>query len=264
MSRTRGMWNTRGMWAAGGMVAVVMALTGYLALNGDDGGSDTAKGGGKPDASGSPSAAPTYQAPDGWTEPDRWTVLPRGLRTDRHGSPVGFPHTTEGAAAMMAAANNTGMEGNKSAEDEQLRIYNSYVDKTDQTSDNAEQIELQAIQTDKQLHMDMGVKPSGPLPPGAYARNTVIGYKIIKSSPDEVSAWVLARVTQKNSETAKEQSSYTRTLAGVVWSDGDWKLSGAATKRAMQETANKSEPKMVAPGDAAFNSAGWTAIRQAS
>ncbi|MEU7060470.1 hypothetical protein [Streptomyces sp. NPDC046197] len=134
----------------------------------------------------------------------------------------------------------------------------------DKSSDNAKQIELQVTQTDKSLHQQMGVSPKGPLPSGAYMRNTVIGYKVIKEWADEVNAWVLARVVQKNGETVKEQSSYTRTLVGAASADGDWKLSGTATTRAHQDVENKSAPKMVAPGDAAFNDAGWTAIREAS
>ena len=46
--------------------------------------------------------------------------------------------------------------------------------------------------------------------------------------------------------------------------DGDWKLSSAATVRASEQVQGKARPQMAAPGDAAFNSAGWTAIREAS
>ncbi len=265
MSRTRGTWNTRGTWLAGAALAAVLALTGYAVISGGDGDSDTAgKGGSSPNVSSSPSAVPTYQVPDDWTEPDRWAALPRGARTDKHGSEVGFPQSTEGALGMAAAANRINIENGRSTVDEQLRIYYSYVDKADQSSNNAKLIEQQALQTDKSLAQEMGVKPGSPLPSGAYMRNTVIGYKVIKKSSDEVSVWLLARATQKTGETAKESSSYTRTLNAVVWEDGDWKLSGAATTRAQQDAAKQTEPKIVAPGDEDFNDAGWTAIREAS
>lgn len=265
MSRTRGTWNTRGTWIAGGALLAVLALTGYAMLAGDGEASDTpAKGGASASASSSASPSPTYAAPDDWSEPERWAALPRGKRTDDRGSEVGFPHTTEGAAGMTAAANTTVVEGERTNVDEQRRIYHSYVGAADQSADSAEKIELQALQTDKALARQMGVSPGQPLPAGAYVRNTVIGYKVVKQSPNEVSLWLLARVVQKTGETAKESSSYTRTLSGVQWVDGDWKMTAVATARAYQEAQGQAEPPMAAPGDAAFNAAGWTAIREAS
>ncbi|MER7048892.1 hypothetical protein [Streptomyces jumonjinensis] len=251
-------------WIAGGAGAVVLALTGYAILSGDDEPDTAATGKGGPSASASASPAPTYQAPEDWTEPVRWSALPRGERTDTRGSLVGYPETTEGAVGMMAAANRSAIEGGTSATDEQLRIYHSYIGKADKSELNAEQIELTALETDKQLARQMGVKPGQQLPPGAYVRNVVIGYQVIKKSPTEVSAWLLARVVTKTGETSRETTAYTRTLAGAQWQNGDWRLTGAATERALTDVKGKPEPKQAAPGDAAFNANGWTAIREAS
>ncbi|MFI1285142.1 hypothetical protein ACH4U5_31030 [Streptomyces sp. NPDC020858] len=265
MSRTRGTWNTKGMWAAGVALAAVLVLTAYSFLAGDDGGADTpAKGGASPSASSPASPAPTYAVPDDWTEPERWTALPRGQRTDDRGSQTGFPHTVEGAAAMAAAANTTRIEGEKSAVDEQLRIYHSYMGKGDHSAENAKKVEQAAQQTDQTLTQEMGVSSGQPLPSGAYVRAHVVGYKVIKKSDNEVSVWLLGRVVQKNGETKKEESSYTRTLLGVQWQDGDWKMTADATRRAQQDIAGQAQPPMVAPGDEEFNSGGWTAIREAS
>lgn len=265
MSRTRGTWNTKGTWAAGVALAAVLALTAYSLLAGDDSGADApAKGGASPSASSPASPAPTYAVPDDWTEPEQWTALPRGQRTDDRGSQVGFPHTVEGAAAMAAAANTTRIEGEQSTVDEQLRIYHSYAGKADKSSQAAERVELEARQTDQTLAQEMGVSPGQPLPSGAYVRAHVVGYKVIKKSDDEVSVWLLGRVVQKNGETKKEESSYTRTLLGVQWQDGDWKLTADAIRRAQQDSASQAQPPMVAPGDEAFNTGGWTAIREAS
>ncbi|MGC5412531.1 hypothetical protein ACPXCX_54120, partial [Streptomyces sp. DT225] len=87
---------------------------------------------------------------------------------------------------------------------------------------------------------------------------------IIEAKGDEISLWVLARATQKNGELAKESGSYTRTLIGVQWHDGDWKLSPEATARALSGTRAQEKPPIVAPGDSVFNTAGWTALREAS
>ncbi|MFJ3183901.1 hypothetical protein ACIPJN_36700 [Streptomyces sp. NPDC086796] len=267
MGRNRGTWNTKGTWLAGGALAAVLALTGYVALSGsDDSGKGTpaGKGGASASASASPGPSATYAPPEDWTEPNSWAALPRGKRTDDHDSQVGFPKSTEGAVAMMLAANATAIEGKKSNTAEQLRIYHSYIGKADQSATNAEQIELQAQASDKALAKQMGVDPGQPLPSGAYVRNTVVGYKIIKQSDTEVSAWLLSRVVQKDGEMKKEASSYTRTLAGAQWEDGDWKLTGDATARAQKDVQGQAQPSIVAPGDADFNGAGWTAIREAS
>ncbi|MFJ4007989.1 hypothetical protein ACIPWL_31735 [Streptomyces sp. NPDC090023] len=264
MSRTRGTWNSKGMWAAGVVLAGVIGLTTYAVLDGDD---DGARGNGpaKPTASASasgPSAVPTITTPDDWTEPERWAALPRGSKTDSHGSQVGFPHTTEGAVAMMAAANNTDIEGTRSNQQEQRRIYDSYISPEDQSSAVAEKIEAQARATDDQLRQTMGVGKSQPLPSGAYVRNTVIAYKVIKSQPDEVSVWLAASAAQKNGETEKESVNYLRLLMAARWVDGDWKLSANATADVMGTKPAK--PSFAPPGDPKFNSLGWTAIRSAS
>ncbi|MFF8293664.1 hypothetical protein ACF068_31270 [Streptomyces sp. NPDC016309] len=265
MARTRGTLNTWTTWLAGAALVAVLALTGYVMLSGEESASDTpAKGGPSAGSSAASSPASTYAPPDEWTEPERWVALPRGQRTDEHGSEVGFPHTTEGAVAMIAASNETAMEGDKSAVDEQLRIYHSYLSKKDQSPQTAQQVELKAMQTDKDLARQTGVKPGQPLPPGAYVRSNVVGYQVIQQSADEVSVWVLTDVAQKTGETAKESGGYARLLAGARWEGGDWKLSGAATQRARQATRGESKPGMVAPGDGGFNREGWTAIREAS
>ncbi|WP_344011173.1 hypothetical protein [Streptomyces thermospinosisporus] len=238
-------------------------LTGYVMFSGDESGADPqGKGWADLPASASPEAG--YTQPAEWVEPERWTALPSGKRLDVRGSEVGFPHTLEGAVAAAAAANTVNIEGSRSTVDEQLRIYYSYVAKAEQSDENAEKIELAAVETDKMLHREMGVRPGGPLPSGAYMRNVVIGYKVIRESDDEVSVWVLARVTQKAGETKKETVDYTRTLNALVWKGGDWKLSAAATERVVQKAFKDGKPAIVAPGDAVFNEAGWTAIREAS
>jgi acyl dehydratase len=254
------------MWAAGVALVAVLALTSYVAFSGGDGGGaeTPAKGGGGPSASAAPSPSATYAPPDDWTEPSQWAALPRGARTDQRGSTVGFPKSTEGAVAMMVAANTTAIEGTKSNADEQLRIYHSYIGKADQSAEAAETIELNALASDKSFAKQMSVEPGQPLPPGAYVRSAVVGYKVIKKSDAEVSVWLLSRAVQKAGETKKESGSYTRTLAGAQWEGGDWKLTSAATERAQQAAQGQPQPKIAAPGDPDFNTAGWTAMREAS
>ncbi|MFI9801940.1 hypothetical protein [Streptomyces sp. NPDC052302] len=257
--------SSKGIWAVSIAAAVVLGLTAYVTLSGDDEEpGPKGKGGASPSVSGPASPSASYRAPEDWTEPQRWAALPRGERTDNRGSETRFPHTTQGAVAMAAAANTTAIEAGRSNVDEQLRIYHSYVAKADQSPDTAEQIELQAIQTDKALHKSMSVAVGQPLPAGAYVRSNVVGFKVIKESADEVSVFLLSRVVRKDGETAEEASSYTRVVNGVRWEGGDWKLSGTVTQDALAAARRDGQPKMAAPGDEVFNRAGWTAIREAS
>ncbi|WP_392892933.1 hypothetical protein [Streptomyces sp. LN699] len=267
MARTRGVWNTKGTWAAAVALFAVLILTAYAMLGGDDAATDAqapTKGAPSAGVSGPASPEATYAVPDDWTEPERWTALPRGQRTDERGSQVGFPHSLEGAAAMVVAANTVRIEGDRLAVDEQRRMYHSYFGQGDQSAGNLKTIEQGGNDTDKQLAGEMGIAAGQPLPSGAYVRSTAVGYKVVKKSGDEVSLWVLARVVQKTGETAKETSSYTRSVVGAQWQRGDWKLTTDALARALKDAEGQDEPTIAAPGDAAFNSGGWTAIREAS
>ncbi|MEV5774236.1 hypothetical protein AB0L49_23750 [Streptomyces antimycoticus] len=248
------------------VAAAVLALTGYAALSGDD---DSAASGkdGKDKASASPSdSGPGYNPPDQWSEPKKWAALPRGRKTDDHGNEVGFPHTTNGAVAMLAASNQTEVKGGRSMVDERMAQYDSYLSATDQSPENKEKIKAEAVQTDASMRKKMGIRGTGDLPSGAYMRSTTVGFKVIESSQDEVSVYLLSRVTMKAGEIEKEQGSRARNILGAEWDDKakDWKLSTAASVRAGQQAQSEEPPAIVAPGDAKFNAAGWTAIRQAS
>ncbi|MGW4254033.1 hypothetical protein [Streptomyces californicus] len=258
----------RGVWFVGAALAAVLALTGCATVNGGGGGD---RGGGAvPGKAGSPSSASAdpepsgYAQPEDWTDPQRWAALPRGKRTDERGSEVEFPHTTEGAVAALAAANTSVIEGNRSNVDEQLRLYHSYVAKEDQSEAAAERVELGSIDNGKAISREMGLKPGAPMPSGAYMRSHVVGFKVVKASPGQVTMWLLSRVTQKAGETVAEKGSYTRLIIGTKWDGTDWKLSVSASRQAQQDVQGQTEPKMVAPGDAEFNAVGWTAIREAS
>ncbi|UQX05422.1 hypothetical protein [Streptomyces sp. RerS4] len=244
----------RTTWAACAVLVALLAFTGCAVL-------DDAPAPPTPTA---PDPAPTYTQPPDWTEPTRWTALPRGWRKDELGSEVGFPHTTEGAVAMAMAANSVNVEGDRSTVDEQLRLYHSYLAVRDRAPEAVEKIKQTAVEVDATIAQQVGVKAGESLPPGAYLRNHVLGYKIIRESNDAVSLWLLTSVVQKAGELEKEESSFTGTLLGLQWQDGDWRLSGEVTIQAQKDTAGKAGPALVAPGDAAFNEAGWTAIRSAS
>lgn len=249
---------------AGGAAAVIIALTAYAAVSGDDSDATTGRASSSSSASASASPGrpvPTYTAPDDWTEPQQWISLQRGTTTDPSGNRVGFPHTTTGAASLLAAANTTNVEGGRTAAAQQLAVYRSYVSPDDQSSAAETRVREHGEQTDQRLRARIGY--SSTMPSGTYMRTHIVGIKIVQESPNEVTAWLLGRATLKTSSATPEDGSYTRTLAVARWAGNDWKLSAQGTARALQQQLGTA-PGIVAPGDAAFNQAGWAAIRQAS
>lgn len=264
-ARDTGTWGTGGVRLAGAALGALLVLAGCAPAGGNGDSKDAAgAAGATSSASAAPGPSESDAAPEDWTEPERWVALPRGQRTDDYGSEVGFPRTTEGAIAALAAANSSTIQDSTSNVDEQLRLYYSYVAKADQSEDAAERVELRAIDNGKLIAREMGLKPGAPMPSGAYVSSHVVGFKVVKESPDEVSVFLLSGVTQKSGEMNAEKSSYTRILFGAQWEGDDWKLSVSASRQAQEDAQGQAKPKMVAPGDAAFNAAGWTAIREAS
>lgn len=260
------------VWAAGAMLAAVLALTGYSALSGGGDVPDTPSGGAAstasapqttPSASASSKPVPMYTAPATWTEPKRWLAAPRGIRNVADGSrEVGFPRTFEGAIGMMVAASWINVEGLSTLAEQQLDVYNIYLMPADRSPTAEQKVRQGAEQVEAKERAALGLPVTGPLPGGASLRTTMIGFKPIETTPTMVAAHVLTVVTAKGGEMEPEQTVYIVGILAAVWQDGDWRLSGQTIK-ALVEQRNPMPP-IAAPGDAAFNTAGWTAIRQAS
>jgi hypothetical protein len=256
------------VWIVGGAAAVMLALTGYSLLSGDDGGdSGREPGSEQTDSAGdgddSPEPAPTYTRPDDYTEPARWAALPQVEGDDERGNPVGFPRSTEGAIAVMAAhveANTQGVEAIR-------RANRSYYTAEDVTTIEAKKDQelAEARKLTRQLRQWAGVPDSGPLPQGAVLTNEVIGFKVHKADRNEVQAQLLTRLSSKAGPDQQELKEYVVSNASaVVWEDGDWKISSAAVSRLAKDSDPDELPKAVEVGDAAFNKEGWTAIREGS
>ncbi|MFF1560935.1 hypothetical protein [Streptomyces sp. NPDC058279] len=165
---------------------------------------------------------------------------------------------------MMALSCKTTVGDGRTNVDEQLRVYHSYLAKSQQTPELTAQFREQAAVLDKSMAEEMAGPGHKTLPAGAYLRTTVIGFKVIKKTDDEVSVWMLTRGAHKNNATAKEEITSTSTASAAQWIDGDWKLTREAGKRANADTEDQKAPDIAIPGDEAFNTIGWTAIRSAS
>ncbi|MEV7028059.1 hypothetical protein [Kitasatospora sp. NPDC093558] len=252
------------------MLAAVLGLTAYAALTGGDHRTPAAIQGSQPStpvpSSPEPSASakpvPMYSAPSTWTEPARWIAVPRGSRKAVTGREVGFPNTAEGAIGMMVAASGINVEGTTTLPEQQLAVALTYMAQEDQSSSAQERVQQGAQRTEAAARTSLGLPSSGPLPRGAFMRTTMIAFKPILVTATQVTTYVLMRVTDKAGELQEEQTIYTTGILGAAWLDGDWKLSGQAIKSAAAQAGQK--PAIAAPGDAAFNTEGWTAIRQAS
>ncbi|MGA5412061.1 hypothetical protein ACPCSC_33005 [Streptomyces lavendulocolor] len=152
MARTRGSWNTSSILVVG--AAAAGTLTGYLMFGGDDSASSTPARGGIGSSISSPAGPPpSYAAPNDWTEPERWAALPRGQGTDKQGNQMLFPHTTEGAVAMMVAANTTVIEGDRTTVDEQLRIFRTYVSSSEQSPKSVAKLKATAEELHGRLRL---------------------------------------------------------------------------------------------------------------
>ncbi|WP_345695769.1 hypothetical protein [Kitasatospora terrestris] len=201
----------------------------------------------------------TYSAPATWTEPTRWQALPRGSRAAANGRETGFPDSVDGAVAMLVAASAINAQGSRSLADEQWAIYAAYTASSEQSAALSQKVREGTARTDASTRAAMGLETTGPMPSGAHIRSQAVGFKIIRSAPGIVSTHLLVRSTQKAGELQPEKVSYIVCALSVAWREGDWKFTARPTSDRADEA-----PAIAAPGDAAFNSAGWTAIRQAS
>ncbi|MET8540254.1 hypothetical protein ABZW03_06310 [Kitasatospora sp. NPDC004799] len=255
------------LWGSSALLAAVLGLTGYAALADHDDvpathHASTTSASSPPVATAAPQPAPTYSVPPTWTEPERWLAASRGARKAANGRETGFPNTVDGAVGMMVAASAMRVEGSATLADQQLAVYSTYMVPAEQSSTAETKVRQGAERADAATRRALGLPESGPLPGGAFMRTVMIGFKPIQVAPGRVTAYVLMNVTDKGGETAPEKAVYSVGVLGAVWQDGDWKLSGQAVKDSAPQPDRK--PPIAAPGDAAFNAAGWTAVRQAS
>ncbi|MFE4973351.1 hypothetical protein ACFRAR_14705 [Kitasatospora sp. NPDC056651] len=252
------------LWGAGAMLAAVVGLTGYTILSHDDRPTTPQPAAAPPSPSAVsattvPVPVSTYSLPATWTEPDHWLAVPRGAGA-LSGLEVAFPHTTAGAIGMLVACSGFDVEGSRTLVDEELTFYRTYTAAADRSADREQRIRQGAAKTDARARAAMSLPETGPLPAGAWMRSSMVGFKLVQAEPDAVTAHLLLRNARKSGGSSPESVVYVVGTVGVVWREGDWRLdpSGGASP------APATVPEIAAPGDAAFNAQGWTAIRQAS
>ncbi|MFF5694725.1 hypothetical protein ACFY7N_29095 [Streptomyces albidoflavus] len=258
MAMTRG---NRAFYASvGTLAAALLVLGGVMWIGGEE---DVPEEG-KPStgASRTPGPVGTYTTPEDWTEPERWAALPRAEKTNDRGFGVGFPDEEEGAVAMLVAQQSYVAEGDTTLAERQADSYLTYASQADKTPKQQVRVKQALERREQQVRAGMGVPGEGDLPPGAYVRTQVIGFKVVMSEDGEVGAFLLSKTTTRSSETAKERADYAVVRYGAKWEAGDWKVSGEVSNRVDQQ--GETPPRIAVAGDPEFNREGWTAIREAS
>ncbi|MFG2821700.1 hypothetical protein ACGFX4_19995 [Kitasatospora sp. NPDC048365] len=245
-------------------MAAVVVLTTYSALTSDEQLPAATAPPPAVSASLSPKPMQSYTIPSTWTEPVRWSALPQGSGKAANGRPVGFPATTDGAMGMVLAASSIRMSGTRSLTDEHLALYDAYMPRSDRSPDRELKVRQNAAQAEAGYRKSLELPSTGPLPSGVFVQADMVGFRIIKTTPDEVLAYVVTRLSLRPGELKPESLAYQVGALGVSWRDGDWKFSISSAEHLKEQLGNSPLPAIAAPGDAAFNTLGWTAIRQAS
>ncbi len=243
--------------ALGALVALVVLGIRIAAGNGEEQTSPTPTTGDGSSTTDSAAAAREWE-----TDPD--TGLPIGAAFE-DGRPVQFPHTTEGATAMVVELNRAqiGLDYDQSVAT--TRIYAAEVDQaffddlaTDAIAQRREALDIPA---DGEAAEDWA--------PAGYAQ-TPIGYQVEEYGPDRYLVSVLNEVTTTTINGQVDRSAYVGQQI-VEWNpdadraegSGDWQLvEPSATDR--DQLLATPPPNAAALGTQEFQQAGWTPLLESA
>ncbi|MGW1839633.1 hypothetical protein [Streptomyces sp. NPDC002067] len=201
-----------------------------------------------PSASADP--APTETADDGdsgYVAPVTWVKLPDGAKKV-NGYPVQFPHTEEGAMAMLVASSRNSFSWDPKKVEENIRTY--------ALDEYRDQMATAAGQGAQGVREHTGMPASGPLPKGATLTAWPIGVQWTAKDSDHVTGFVLVRLTTTPGTGKKPKTELFSLPCAATWDNGDWRV---------QPTSPDDTPQAPEPADLgadAFNSNGWRAIQE--
>ncbi|OII64306.1 hypothetical protein BJP40_00100 [Streptomyces sp. CC53] len=192
-----------------------------------------------------PTSAPTLPPDDGpYVAPAQYVALPDGA--ERVGElPVKFPHTPEGAVAMLVASSRNAWSFDPAKLKAGVLTY-ATARYRDAMSASVED----GVRGNREF---AGVPATGPIPPGAALNAWPIGVKWTAVDSNAVDALILLRVTSSAGEGAQPKTTLVVLPARAVWESGDWKG---------DPTDPKPLPDPVDIGTAKFNEDGWKAIQE--
>ncbi|MBB2749239.1 UNVERIFIED_ORG: hypothetical protein FHR35_009152 [Microbispora rosea subsp. rosea] len=195
-------------------------------------------------------AATPADSRDGYVVPARWTALPNAARYLRQMYPINFPHT-----AASAAAAATAMYQHVLAIDmgQVMSAVDVYVASADRAA-----VKREATGNSVWLRGQMGLPPSGQLPPEAGVVAQPVGVRWQVNGPDDVYVSVDMSLDMLPGGDA---DSITMTVAMTVhmqWRadirGGDWVARRTPARQMPQ-------PKAADLGSGDFNAQGWMALR---
>ncbi|TDT93347.1 hypothetical protein EDD99_8157 [Streptomyces sp. 846.5] len=190
-------------------------------------------------------AAPTSTASGTFVPPAQYVALPQASHTV-DGLPMGWPHTPQGAIAMVVQHVTSNWTADPVADSKAARAY--------APPGQADQQAADAAAGAQALRKAFGLPATGPLPAGASFTAWPIGVQWKALDADTVQMSVLVR---ESSSPGTGQPAVTRvavTTAMANWTTaGDWKVI---------ESPPTALPTPYDLGTSGFNDAGWIALQQ--
>ena len=198
-----------------------------------------------------PSPAPvTPSTASGYVAPQRWTTLPDGAHLLQRTYRVGFPRTSQGAAAAAAAMFQSVWNLDPSRATRAVQVYFAPADRAI--------FRTHAITNTTWMRQQIGLPADGELPPDASVAVQVTGvqWRIVDSDNVHVSVNMkldlLAGVGAPLHTIPAASTAHLRWHPGVR--GGDWLVAQTAADQMPR-------PEHAEVGTTAFNTAGWLAIR---
>lgn len=228
------------------VLLVVMLIA--VSMSGGDSSEGKAESGGKGGGTSSQEPLPeqTEVEGDDYDEPAEWVELPKG-KSEEKGLPVKFPHTPEGAMAMLASSSRGGTTW-----DTDLAVKNAEVYAHPEDDYAVEAAKESAVGA----RVHVGVPRKGELPKGASLSSWPIAVQWEKLSDDQVRGHVLVRLRYTPSSDEHETTEVMTITSDAAWVDGDWKFQ--PTNPEVHEKA----PEPWDLGSVEFSDEGWVAIQE--
>jgi hypothetical protein len=208
-----------------------------------DGNAETEDPGEDPD----PDPSDTPSGSD-YVAPEEWVQLPPGSSEAEGGLPVGFPQTSEGAIAMVAASSRNAWTWDAEQMERGIRAYASDADRDaalDVTEESANGVRDY-----------IGIPDGEPIPDDAMVNGWPIGVQWEDQDDGSVRVTLLIRVTFTPGNGEPTETHLIATVNDAIWQHDDWKIASVPPDVA-QDT-----PTAADLGTPAFNAEGWIAIQE--
>lgn len=229
-----------------GTSVLLVVLLIAISMSGGESSEEKPEGGAKGDSKSTQEPLPEQTESEDYDEPAEWVELPKG-KAEEKGLAVKFPHTPEGAMAMLAASSRGGTTWDKDLAVRSAQVYAHPED------DYAVQA---ARESAVGARVHVGVPRKGELPKGARLSSWPIGVQWEELSKNHVRGHVLVRLRYTPSSDEDETTEVMTVTSDAVWLDDDWKYQPTNPK------VHENAPEPWDLGSAEFSEEGWLAIQE--